>query len=254
MTPKIEWLEGSREELSDLFALPTTLRRPWVRTGSRVRVGDHGDLAAPAALAVAHQQRPAPRVEVALAERQRLLHSQPPAPEHDDQRAQPEAVAIVAGPAHHRDNLLHRRRVRRIEPPLVARRAAGVVTRQRRWRAPPTGGIENWQGGHGVSSQSHSGQSPLPYQRSAYLAVRSRCRFAPTQRKSGGWLSRRPTLVQLESEVGDGRGLSLTEGQQPPWFRPARAHVGVNASLSWAGAFDRWPYRRRLSERRDELR
>jgi len=32
------------------------------------------------------------------------MHSQSPAPEHDDQRAQPEAVAIVAGPAHHRDN------------------------------------------------------------------------------------------------------------------------------------------------------
>jgi hypothetical protein len=47
--------------------------------------GVHANLAAPAALAVAHQQRPAPRVEVALAERQRLLHSQPPAPEHDDQ-------------------------------------------------------------------------------------------------------------------------------------------------------------------------
>ena len=51
--------------------------------------GVHADLAAPAALAVAHQQRPAPRVEVALAERERLLDAQPAAPEHDDQRPQP---------------------------------------------------------------------------------------------------------------------------------------------------------------------
>jgi hypothetical protein len=150
------------------------------------------DLAAPTGLAVAHQQRPAPPIEVALAERQRLLHSQPPR-QSTTINAQPEAVAIVAGPAHHRDDLLHRRRVRRTEPPLVARRTAGAVTRQRRRRAPPTGGTENWHDGHGISSQSHSGRSPLPYQPRCQFA---RCRFAPTQPKSGGSLSRRPTLVR----------------------------------------------------------
>jgi hypothetical protein len=51
---------------------------------------------------------------------------------------------IVAGLPHHRRDVLHGRRVRGIEPPLVARRATGVATRQRRRRAPPTGGIENW--------------------------------------------------------------------------------------------------------------
>ena len=84
----------------------------------------------------------------------------------------------------------------------VARGANAVpgATRHRRRRAAPTGGIENWQGGHGVSSPSHSGQSPLPYQRSAHLAVRSRCRFAPTQRKSDGSL----TDARRSSQAGVG--------------------------------------------------
>src|SRR5512133_1086801 len=49
--------------------------------------GVHPDLAAPAALAVAHHQRPARGVQVALAERERFLNAQPAAPQHDDQRA-----------------------------------------------------------------------------------------------------------------------------------------------------------------------
>src|SRR4051812_24523165 len=46
--------------------------------------GVHADLAPATALAVAHQQRPAPGVEVALAERERFLNAQSAAPEHDD--------------------------------------------------------------------------------------------------------------------------------------------------------------------------
>jgi hypothetical protein len=47
----------------------------------------HADLGPPAALAAAHEQRPTPRVKVALAESERLLDAQPAAPEHDDQGA-----------------------------------------------------------------------------------------------------------------------------------------------------------------------
>jgi hypothetical protein len=53
-------------------------------------------------------------------------------------------MAVVGGLAHDGDDLLHGRRVRGIELSLVARRTSGVVARQRRWRAPPAGGIENW--------------------------------------------------------------------------------------------------------------
>jgi hypothetical protein len=54
--------------------------------------GVHADLAGMTALAVAHQQRAAPGIEVALAERQRFGNAQAAAPEHDHQTAEPVAV------------------------------------------------------------------------------------------------------------------------------------------------------------------
>jgi hypothetical protein len=57
--------------------------------------GIHADLAPPPALAVGDKHRAAPGVEVALGQRQRFLDAQPAAPERDDQRPQPGAVAIV---------------------------------------------------------------------------------------------------------------------------------------------------------------
>jgi hypothetical protein len=45
----------------------------------------HADLAASAALAAPHQQRPAARVQVGLRERERFADAQPGAPQHDDQ-------------------------------------------------------------------------------------------------------------------------------------------------------------------------
>jgi hypothetical protein len=99
--------------------------------------GVHADLAPTAALAAAHEQRTSPRVEVALAQRERLLDAQPAAPEHDDQRPKAGAVAIVGGLAHHGDDLLHARRVSRIQLPLVPRRATGVIARHGRGRSTP---------------------------------------------------------------------------------------------------------------------
>jgi hypothetical protein len=74
-------------------------------------------------------------------------------------------VAIVGSSAHHRDDLLDGRRVGGIELPLVAGRATGVVAGHRRGRSPPAGGIEHSRDSHGISSQTHSGQSPSLYQR-----------------------------------------------------------------------------------------
>jgi hypothetical protein len=103
----------------------------------------HADLAATAALAVAHQQRPAARVEVVLSERERLLDAQPGTPQHDDHRSQPPTVTVVGRMAHDRHDLLHRRGVGRVAHPFVARRAPGVVARQRRRRATPPGRVEH---------------------------------------------------------------------------------------------------------------
>src|SRR5919106_3113289 len=57
----------------------------------------HADLAAAAALAAAHRQRPAARVQVGFGERERLADAQAGAPEHDDQPAQSAAVSAVPG-------------------------------------------------------------------------------------------------------------------------------------------------------------
>jgi hypothetical protein len=90
----------------------------------------HADFAAAAALAAAHQQRSAARVQVGLGQRERLADPQAGTPEHDDQAAQPAAVDTVAGVAHDGDDLLGRRWVCGVAHPLVARRPAGMEVRQ----------------------------------------------------------------------------------------------------------------------------
>ena len=105
--------------------------------------GIHADLAAATALAVAHEQRPAPAVEIALAERQRLGDAQAAAPEDHDQGAEPVAVGVIVGLSHHGNDLFHGRWVGGIEPPLVAGRTSGVVAGHGRRRATPTRGIEH---------------------------------------------------------------------------------------------------------------
>jgi hypothetical protein len=81
--------------------------------------GVHPDLATPAALAIAHEQRPALGVEVRFAERERLRDAQAAAPEDHDQGAEPVAVGVVAGRSHHGDDLFYGRRVGGVEPPLL---------------------------------------------------------------------------------------------------------------------------------------
>jgi hypothetical protein len=75
-------------------------------------------------------------------ERERLVDAQPGAPEHDDHRAQPEPVAVIAGLAHDGDDLIDRRRVRRVADALVARRPTGVIARHGRRRAAPPGRVQ----------------------------------------------------------------------------------------------------------------
>jgi hypothetical protein len=74
---------------------------------------------------------------IALGERERFLDAQPGAPQDDDHRLHAPAVTVIGDVAHHRHDLLHRRRVVRVAHPLVARWAAGVVAGQGRRRATP---------------------------------------------------------------------------------------------------------------------
>src|SRR5207244_4579181 len=80
----------------------------------------HANLAPATALAPTHEHRPTPWVKVLFAERKRLLGAQPAAPEHHDHRAQPETVRVIAGVAHHADDLLNGRWVGWVEHALVA--------------------------------------------------------------------------------------------------------------------------------------
>src|SRR5687768_16819034 len=91
--PSARWAVDDAEQRSDRQLDPGS------EPGSQLlpAPGIHADLAAATALAVAHEQRPARRVEVALAQRQRLRNAQSAAPEHHDQSAQPVAMAVVAG-------------------------------------------------------------------------------------------------------------------------------------------------------------
>jgi hypothetical protein len=90
-----------------------------------------------AALAAAHRQRPSPLVDVVLGQRERLLDARPGAPQDDDHRPDPPAVAVIWAVAQHGHDLVHRWRIRRVAHALVARRPAGVITRHRHRRTPP---------------------------------------------------------------------------------------------------------------------
>ncbi len=90
---------------------------------------------------------------VLFAQRECLLDAEPTAPQHRDHRAEPPAVRIVAGVAHHRDNLLNGRRVGWVEHALVAGSTPCVKARERRRRAAAPSRIENGGDGHGFSSR-----------------------------------------------------------------------------------------------------
>jgi hypothetical protein len=106
----------------------------------RERLGVHPHDAVLVALAVAHVDRPASRVDVARHQPQRLLQAQAAAVEHDDQRpvAHPRRRPVRAT-GDQRPDLLDGQDLRRVAPALVAGRAAGVIARRDRATGSPAG-------------------------------------------------------------------------------------------------------------------
>ena len=96
----------------------------------------HAEFPALAALAVTDQDGASIRVYVALVQRECFADSQTRSPEYDDEAAQSDRFGVIAGSMHHGDDLLDRRWVSRIVPPLVAMRSALVEAGQCRRRAP----------------------------------------------------------------------------------------------------------------------
>jgi hypothetical protein len=111
-----------RELGAELEPRPELLKRPAVDP----------DLAPPAALTGAHNDSAAVSVKIGLGERERFADPQPRAPQHHDHPAQPDSLMVLAGGAHHRDDLLHGRRVRRVASAPVARRTTDVEAGQGR--------------------------------------------------------------------------------------------------------------------------
>jgi hypothetical protein len=103
-------------------------------------------------MAAPHQQRAAASIEIALAERERLLDTQSGSPHDHDECAQPLAMRAVARGAHHGDDSSTLGRVGGVAQALVSRCVAGVEPRQRRWGSTSTGAVEQ-QLGHDPSSR-----------------------------------------------------------------------------------------------------
>ena len=121
----------------------------------------------------------------------------------------------------YREVSLHSRRVCRVAQSLVAWRAPGVTTGHRRRRATPTGGIEDCWDGHRISSQSHNGQSPPPYQcsRTPRTAARRdpRARFIRAKRKRAARQldARSSSLASVSALASDALACSRMRSPRP---------------------------------------
>jgi hypothetical protein len=81
-------------------------------------------------------------IEIGLAQRERFLDAQPGPLEDHDQAAQAASVGVVAGGAHHGDELLDLRRIGRIAKAFVVRRLTGVEAGHGRRGTTSTGAVE----------------------------------------------------------------------------------------------------------------
>ena len=152
---------------------------------------------------MADKQRAAVAVEVGLVERERLADPQPCAPQPNNHTAQPDAVGTITSSAHHRDDLLHGGRIRRIPEPLccAAKHLGGS------WTWSPDGGRGRARssndtapshpplddGLHPTSSSSPLTRPPASHAR----AARSTQRFRATSGRS----TRPPETSPNQSET-----------------------------------------------------
>ena len=88
-------------------------------------------------------------IKIGLGQRERLLDSQPRAPEHHDQGVDAMPMAIVPGLAHDRDDLIDRRRVRRVGLTLIARGNPGTRSWRGRRRTASTSSVKQLVEEHG---------------------------------------------------------------------------------------------------------
>ena len=115
---------------------------------------------------------------------------------------------------------------------FITRRATGVIAQKGRGRAAPTGGIENYGHGHGISSQSHSGQLPCSTNAGASPSAPGQTArsLPPDKAQADGRWARRPRLVHAgSSDACLGETLATTRDAAPArWLsaRLGRMHAG----------------------------
>jgi hypothetical protein len=117
----------------------TTDQHPWLQLRPRPAV--HTNLPTATAFAATCQNRAAGGVEVGLGEIERLADPQPGPPQDHDQRPQPGAIGTITRRAHHRDDLLHGRRIGGMAPAFVPGCATLVKARHRDRRTRMTGSV-----------------------------------------------------------------------------------------------------------------
>ena len=89
-----------------------------------------------------HKDRAASRLKISLGQHQRLIDPQPRPPKDHDERAHPRAVQARARGTHHGDDLLYPRWISGKASAFIALHAPAPIPGHRRWRATPTGRVE----------------------------------------------------------------------------------------------------------------
>jgi hypothetical protein len=102
----------------------------------------HPDLAAPTALAAAHEHSASGTVEVSLGEVECLADPQTGTPHRHHECPEARTVWSIACRAHDCDDLLDRRRISRVAEALVPGSSPLVVAGHRGWRAAMTSSIQ----------------------------------------------------------------------------------------------------------------
>ena len=210
-------------------------------TGSETRVSSHGAICPQAQRSIPTSRRLPPlpwrtrdatslSVKVTLRHRECLADAQPSTPEQHHKRPGPQSVRSLAGDAHHRHDLLHRWRVGRVAPALVARRTAAMEAGHGRGRAATARGVEPGRNSHAQQPLRLDSYAPASCRHSSPIATAGDPRAARSPRSSERRSERRPYLSRLR-----GRWDSAPPGKLDICFAPglARSPCRARVAAAW---------------------
>ncbi len=168
-------------------------------------------------------------------------------PQDHDQRPQPSAIGAVARGAHHRDDLLHRRRISGIAPAFVPRGATLVKARHRDRRTTTTGSVIQ-NGMHGalpmgddgtVQSSTHARPSSPDAGRRP-PANRARCICTRSARTNAPFGSIRRTRASTAAITRAWRAIQMSPTRSPPCTPRGRSKRSWDRVALAARSGKRW--------------